>query len=269
MEEQPKARNIGLFLAMILRIILLFGITIIIAMQDPLFEVHLMGLHGKVTGQSLILLLGGLFLLYKSVSEIHHKLEGVNEPNEGDRDPKNTLTGIILQICLLNIVFSFDSILTAVGLTQDVARTQIPGAAAGTFYDPLPIMILGVVFSMAIMMAFAGPIGRFVNKHPSIQVLGLSFLILIGFMLTVEGAHSAHLLPETVNIPKGYMYFAIFFSLSVELLNIKVREYGTPVQLKGPLQEAKERDLYNLDSSNDHLTETPIPEKVKEEIKKD
>lgn len=269
LEQQPKARNIGLFLAMILRIILLFGITIIIAMQDPLFEVHLMGLHGKVTGQSLILLLGGLFLLYKSVSEIHHKLEGVNESNEGDRDPKNTLTSIILQICLLNIVFSFDSILTAVGLTQDVARTQIPGAATGTFYDPLPIMILGVVFSMAIMMAFAGPIGRFVNKHPSIQVLGLSFLILIGFMLTVEGAHSAHLLPHNVEIPKGYMYFAIFFSLSVELLNIKVREYGKPVQLKGPLQEAKERDLYNLDDSNDGLKETAIPEKVKEEIKED
>ena len=256
-QQQPKARNIGLFLAMLLRIVLLFGITIIIAMQDPLWEPHIGGMHAKVTGQSLILMFGGLFLLYKSVSEIHHKLEGVNEENTGDRNPKNTLGSIILQICLLNIVFSFDSILTAVGLTQDVART--PMASDPTrFYDPLSIMILGVVISMIIMMAFAGPIGRFVNKHPSIQVLGLSFLILIGFMLVVEGAHSAHLMPSNVEVPKGYMYFAIFFSLTVELLNIKVRQQGKPVQLKGALEEAKERDLYNLDTTNDTTVEVTV-----------
>ncbi|WP_081909654.1 TerC family protein [Aureispira sp. CCB-QB1] len=256
-QQQPKARNIGLFLAMLLRIVLLFGITIIIAMQDPLWEPHIWGMHAKVTGQSLILMFGGLFLLYKSVSEIHHKLEGVNEENTGDHNPKNTLGSIILQICLLNIVFSFDSILTAVGLTQDVART--PMASDPTrFYDPLSIMILGVVISMIIMMAFAGPIGRFVNKHPSIQVLGLSFLILIGFMLVVEGAHSAHLMPSNVEVPKGYMYFAIFFSLTVELLNIKVRQQGKPVQLKGALEEAKERDLYNLDTTNDTTVEVTV-----------
>lgn len=249
-KDQDKARNIGLFLAMILRIILLFGITIIIAMKDPLFEFNFFGQHASVTGQSLILLAGGLFLLYKSSTEIHHKLEGVNAPNESEEQrSKTTLNGVIVQICLLNIVFSFDSILTAVGLTQDVARTPML-SDPNSFYDPLPIMILGVVFSMIIMIAFAGAIGRFVNKHPSIQVLGLSFLILIGFMLVVEGAHSAHLMPANVHIPKGYMYFAIFFSLGVELLNIKVRESGKPVQLKGALQEAKERQLYDIEKED-------------------
>ncbi len=256
--EQAKARNIGLLLAMVLRIILLFGITVIIAMKDPLFVFDFFGQEAKVTGQSLILLAGGLFLLYKSSTEIHHKLEGVNEPNEDEAQrAKNTLNGVILQICLLNIVFSFDSILTAVGLTQDVARTPMVSDPT-QFYDPLPIMILGVVFSMIIMIAFAGAIGRFVNKHPSIQVLGLSFLILIGFMLVVEGAHSAHLMPENVNIPKGYMYFAIFFSLGVELLNIKVRERGKPVQLKGALEEAKERKLYGIDEE-DSVIEDKYP----------
>lgn len=268
LDQQPKARNIGLFLAMVLRIILLFGITIIIAMQDPLWEPHLFGMHAKITGQSLILMLGGLFLLYKSVTEIHHKLEGVNQSNDGSQSAKNTLGNIIFQICLLNIVFSFDSILTAVGLTQDIARTPM-ASDPSQFYNPISIMILGVVFSMVIMMVFAGPIGRFVNKHPSIQVLGLSFLILIGFMLVVEGAHSAHLMPENVHVPKGYMYFAIFFSLVVELLNIKVRQQGKPVQLKGALQEAKEQDLYNLNPNNDTTVDiTVVPENV-DKIKQD
>lgn len=267
LEEQSKARNIGLFLAMLLRIVLLFGITIIVAMQDPLFELQIFDVHAKFTGQSLILMFGGLFLLYKSVTEIHHKLEGINEANTDDRNPKNTLSSIILQICLLNIVFSFDSILTAVGLTQDVANTPMI-SDPNRLYDPLSIMILGVVISMIIMMAFAGPIGRFVDKHPSIQVLGLSFLILIGFMLIVEGAHSAHLMPPNVEIPKGYMYFAIFFSLTVEFLNIKVRHRGKPVQLKGALQEAKERDLYNLDPTNDTTVEVTVVQE-EDELKKD
>jgi predicted tellurium resistance membrane protein TerC len=246
--EQPKARNIGLFLAMLLRIVLLFGITIIVTMQDPLFEVHFMGIHARPTGQSLILFGGGLFLLYKSVTEIHHKLEGQNEDSTKGKG-SSAIGEVILQICMLNIVFSFDSILTAVGLTQDVARTPMLSDPS-RFYDPLPIMILGVVLSMILMMLFAGSIGRFVNKHPSIQVLGLSFLILIGFMLTVEGAHSAHLLPEGVDIPKGYMYFAIFFSLTVELMNIKMRTKSEPVQLHGALEEAKEHDIYDINPDN-------------------
>ena len=125
-------------------------------------------------------------------------------------------------------------------------------------------MILGVILSMLIMMAFTGPIGRFVNKHPSIQVLGLSFLILIGFMLVMEGAHSAHLMDPNVHIPKGYIYFAIFFSLVVELLNIRVREHGKPVQLKGALLEAKERDLLDLDlSNNDEKQSSSKQEEIK------
>ncbi len=246
--EQPKARNIGLFLAMIIRIFLLFGVSLIVAMQDPLFEFHLFGLHPKVTGQSLILMLGGLFLLYKSVTEIHHKLESkdvVDDPNV----VKKGVSSVIVQICVINIVFSFDSILTAIGLTQDIARTPMVSDPS-RLYDPLSIMILGVVFSMIIMIAFAGAIGRFVNKHPSIQVLGLSFLILIGFMLVVEGAHAAHMLPHNTEVPKGYMYFAIFFSLTVELLNIRIRQRGKPVQLKGALKEGMEKDIYDLDETN-------------------
>lgn len=247
-DQQPKARNIGLTLAMLLRIVLLFGITLIISMREPLFSFNFFGQEAGFTGQSLILILGGLFLLYKASTEIHHKLEGQNAPNEGERSAKNRLSGVIFQITMLNIVFSFDSILTAVGLTQDIARTPMVSDPT-QFYDPLPIMILGVVLSMIIMMVFAGPIGRFVNKHPSIQVLGLSFLVLIGFMLVVEGAHSAHMMPENVHIPKGYMYFAIFFSLTVELINIKVRQRGgNPVQLRGALEEAKERDIYDMNA---------------------
>ncbi len=248
LSEQGKATNIGLFLAMIIRIILLFGVSFLVAMQDPLFSFDWIGdKDAAVTGQSLILMLGGLFLLYKSVTEIHHKLESKNEENEVAGEGKVSMSSVILQIMVINIVFSFDSILTAIGLTQDVANTPMLSDPTRN-YDALPIMILGVVLSMLIMIAFAGAIGRFVNKHPSIQVLGLSFLILIGFMLIVEGAHSAHMI--LAEVPKGYMYFAIFFSLAVELLNIKVRSGGSPVQLRGALEEAKERDIYDLDETN-------------------
>lgn len=243
-KDQPKARNIGLFLAMILRIVLLFGITIVVAMTEPLFEIDALHIHAAFTGQSLILLAGGLFLLWKSVTEIHHKLEGHNPENVKSKEGVK-LGQVILQISLLNLVFSFDSILTAVGLTQDITRQG---------YDALPIMILGVVISMILMMAFAGPIGRFVNKHPSIQMLGLSFLILIGFMLMAEGGHTAHLSigeSHVTAVPKGYLYFAIAFALIVEFLNIKMRKSGEPVQLRGYLEEAKERDVLNLDEEND------------------
>lgn len=243
-KEQPKARNIGLLLAMVLRIILLFGLTIVVAMTEPLFTIDAFHVHAAFTGQSLILLAGGLFLLWKSVTEIHHKLEGDNPDNVKAKDGIG-LGQVIVQISLLNLVFSFDSILTAVGLTQDITRQG---------YDALPIMILGVVISMILMMAFAGPIGRFVNKHPSIQMLGLSFLILIGFMLMAEGGHTAHLSiagSHVTAVPKGYLYFAIAFALVVEFLNIKMKKAGKPVQLRGYLEEAKERDVLNMDEEND------------------
>lgn len=212
--EQPKARNIGLILAMVFRVILLFGISYLIAMQDALIHFDNEWLQGGFSGQSLILIAGGLFLLYKSTSEIHHKIEGENEEESATNKKKISLSKVIMQITIINIVFSFDSILTAVGMTNGVDGALI-------------IMIISVVLSGIIMMIFAGPVGRFVNEHPSIQMLGLSFLIMIGFMLIAEGAHLGHLNilgTEVGIIPKGYMYFAISFSLFVEFLNIKMRK---------------------------------------------
>lgn len=228
-KDQPKATNIGLILAMVLRVALLFGISWIIAMESAWFEIDIPGIHGAFSGQSLILFAGGLFLLYKSVSEIHHKLESTTITHEMTQPKeKSTLSKIIMEITLINIVFSFDSILTAVGMTNG-----LQGA--------LVIMIVAVVVSVLIMMAFAVPVGRFVNRHPTIQMLGLSFLILIGFMLIAEGAHLAHLTiaGQSVGaIPKGYLYFAIAFSLGVEFLNMKLRKSKNPVQLHGVKEEA-------------------------------
>jgi len=212
--EQPKARNIGLALAMIFRLILLFFITALTAMQEPLFTLEFDWMHGAFSGQSLILLGGGLFLLYKSTSEIHHKVEGEPDEEEKKSGKKVTLSNVIFQIALINVVFSFDSILTAIGMTNG-----LEGA--------LPVMMIAVVLSMIIMMLFAGPVGKFVNNHPTIQMLGLSFLILIGFMLIAESCHMAHveILSQQIGIiPKGYLYFAISFSLLVEFLNIIMKK---------------------------------------------
>ncbi len=213
-EKRKKATNIGLVLAMVLRIILLFGISYLIAMKDPFFHVNLSWFKAGITGQSLILFAGGIFLLYKSTQEIHHKVEGF-EDDELDGKPKKgyTMKQAIIQITLINIVFSFDSILTAVGMTNGVEGAMI-------------IMVVSVILSMLIMMLFANPVGKFVNEHPTIQMLGLAFLILIAFMLIAEGAHLSHaeILGKTVGvIPKGYLYFAIAFSLGVEMLNMRIR----------------------------------------------
>lgn len=170
-KDQARVTNIGMLLAMALRILLLLGITVLISMKEPWFSIDFWIFKGAFSGQSIILILGGIFLLYKSTSEIHHKLEGEDEMKTEKGGSKN-IAGAILQMTLINIVFSFDSILTAVGMT-----TGIQGA--------LVIMIAAVVVSVLIMMLFAVPVGRFVNNHPTIQMLGLSFLILIGFMLIV------------------------------------------------------------------------------------
>jgi predicted tellurium resistance membrane protein TerC len=234
-EQQKKATNIGLALAMILRIVLLFGISILIAMKEPWLEIDKSWIKAGFSGQSLILVAGGLFLLYKSVTEIHHKLEGHNSANGSNGGKKSTLTNAIIQITLINIVFSFDSILTAVGMTNGL-------------YGALVIMIIAVVLSVVIMMAFANPVGRFVNEHPTIQMLGLSFLILIGFMLILEGGHLAHLEimdKEIGAIPKGYLYFAITFSLLVEFLNMRLRKNIDPIQLHGAQEEAREQGVIN------------------------
>lgn len=212
-ETQKRATNIGLMLAMIMRIALLLGVSYLIAMKEPFFSFDFDLLKADVTGQSLILFLGGIFLLYKSTSEIRHKVEGDKEENTAKKAP-SSFVSVIIQIILIDIVFSFDSVLTAVGMTNG-----INGA--------LTIMIIAVVISVLIMMIFATPVSSFVNKHPTIQMLALSFLILIGFMLVTEGAHLAH--AEVFNqqvgaIPKGYLYFAIAFSLGIEALNFRIRK---------------------------------------------
>jgi len=223
--DKKKATNIGLILAMVLRIVLLFGVSILVAMNDPWFSFDLGWTSGGFSGQSLILIAGGIFLLYKSTSEIHHKLEG-DQHTDGDpgvaKKAGASLQSVIVQITIINIVFSFDSILTAVGMTNGI-------------YGALVVMIIAVVVSVGIMMAFAVPVGNFVNKNPTIQMLGLAFLILIGFMLIVEGAHLAHFKlfgAEVGIVPKGYLYFAIAFSLLVEFLNMKIRPGKKENQVK-------------------------------------
>jgi len=212
-EKRKKATQIGLFLAMFLRIALLLGISVLIAMKEAWFTINLSWFTAQITGQSLILLLGGLFLLYKSTNEIREKIEekGVEEKQLG-KSAANRFSKVLVQIMLIDLVFSFDSILTAVGMTNGV-----PGA--------IYIMVTAVVISVFIMMQFAVPVGVFVNKHPSVQILGLTFLVLIGFMLITEAAHlaNASFFGNHVDVvPKGYLYFAISFSLLEEVLNMKM-----------------------------------------------
>jgi predicted tellurium resistance membrane protein TerC len=232
--QRPRAANIGLLLAMVMRIGLLFGVSWLIAMEEPWINIDLDWIHAGFSGQSLILIAGGLFLLYKSTTEIRHKLEGPDtvQGQSEENKLKKTLGNVIVQITVINIVFSFDSILTAVGMTNGLTGALL-------------IMIVAVVISVLIMMVFAVPVGNFVNRHPTIQMLGMAFLILIGFMLIAEGAHLAHLSiagSEVGAVPKGYLYFAITFSLFVEFLNMKLRKQHTPVQLHG-VQNAEETDI--------------------------
>ena len=213
-EQQKKATFLGLSLAMITRILLLFSVSFLIELKDPFIIINNSWLETGITGQSVILLLGGLFLLFKSTSEIHHKMEKTTNVNSNTNSKTSTFSKIIIQIILIDIVFSFDSILTAVGMTNG-----IDGA--------LTIMILAIIISMIIMMVFANSVSTFVNNNPTIQMLALSFLILIGFMLIAEGAHLSHvrIFNKSIGaIPKGYLYFAITFSLVVEALNMKIRK---------------------------------------------
>lgn len=198
-EQQKRTRTIGLLLALVMRIILLSFITYIIQLKEPLFTIT----KFEVSVRDVILFLGGTFLLAKSVSEIHGKVEGSHEHEVSKK--KQSFAQVILQILLLDIVFSFDSILTAVGLSNQ-----------------LLIMITAVVISMIVMIYFVEIISRFINKHPTLQVLALSFLILIGFMLILDGFH--------FEIPKGYIYFALFFSVMVEMVNMRLRKKAKPVE---------------------------------------
>ncbi len=243
-EDQPKARKIGLLLAMAFRIILLFGITWVMNLKESFYDFDFGFLSGGLSGQSLIIFGGGLFLLYKSVSEIHHKLEGEEESTSGKAG--NSLASAIIQIALLNIVFSFDSILTAIGLVSAEAPPKGFGPDGA-----LEIMIMAIIISIVIMMIFAGPVSKFVNNHPTIQILGLSFLILIGVMLLAEGSHLAKFKffggTEAHSIPKGYLYFSIFFSLFVEFLNLRMKKSKDPVKLHNNTidDKLKDSDLMN------------------------
>lgn len=205
-EKQAKARFTGLAMALIFRIALLLGITWLMEFTKPLFTLF----NIDFSGRDLILFGGGLFLLYKSVMEIHHKVEGVAEKKRGGKAA--TMFSVVSQIIVLDLIFSFDSILTAVGLT-----------------DQILLMIIAIIIAIIVMMVFAKKISSFISKHPTLEILALSFLILIGFMLIIEGVH--------YHVPKGYIYFAVFFSLVVEMINMKVRKNRKPVQLNKRIEE--------------------------------
>lgn len=212
-EDRKKATRIGLFLAMFMRIALLFGITLLIAMKEPWFSFDFGWFSASISGQAMILLLGGLFLIYKSTKEIREKVEHKeHEAQSLGTAVKKSFSSVIFQILLIDLIFSVDSILTAVGMTNGLE---------GALY----IMITAVVISVGVMMLFAVPVGNFVNANPSIQILGLAFLILIGFMLITESMHlsNAQLVGQHVGaVPKGYLYFAIAFSLAVEFINMRM-----------------------------------------------
>lgn len=216
-KQRSKVTNIGLLLAMLQRIVLLFFVSFLISLSDPFFNIELSWLKLSMSWQSLILFSGGLFLIYKSTSEIHEKIETPEHDEEAIRKKRiKSFTQAIIQILVIDFIFSIDSILTAVGMTN--------GLHSNHNYT-LVLMIIAVVVSIFIMITFANPIRRFIDYHPSMQILGLAFLILIGFMLITEAAHLSDTQVfgnEVGAIPKGYLYFAIAFSLFVEFLNYRI-----------------------------------------------
>ncbi len=201
-QQRPKAQRVGLALAMITRLLLLFSLTWIMRLTEPFFSI--LG-HG-VSGRDIILIVGGLFLLAKSTMEIHDKLEGEEQHSSGATGSA-TFKGIIIQIMFLDIIFSLDSVITAVGMASQLA-----------------VMATAVVLAVGVMMFFAGAVSAFVDRHPTIKVLALSFLLLIGVSLVADGL--------SFHIPKGYIYFAMAFSVLVEMINLKVRKNAAqPVKL--------------------------------------
>jgi predicted tellurium resistance membrane protein TerC len=199
-ERREVARRLGLFMAMFMRIGLLLALAWIIGLTAPLFTV----VQQEISGRDLVLILGGLFLIWKSTGEIHQSMEG--EEGETSNAVKATFAAVIVQIMLIDLVFSLDSIITAVGMVDD-----------------LPVMIAAVVTSVGLMLVFAGAIGRFVSDHPTIKMLALSFLVMVGVVLIAEGFDH--------HVPKGYVYFAMAFSVVVEMLNIRMRRRVKPVHL--------------------------------------
>lgn len=210
-DQQAKARYIGLSMALIMRVILLFSLSWVMGLTAPLFSIPIV--NHAVSGRDLILIIGGLFLIAKSTHEIHGSLEG--EEGHASKKVYASFASVIVQITILDIVFSLDSVITAIGMVDKVA-----------------IMIAAVVVSIIAMMLFAGSIGAFVQKHPTVKMLALAFLLLIGVTLLAEGFHQ--------KIPKGYIYFAMAFSVLVELLNMKLRKKTQPVHLHNPYAEEEE-----------------------------
>ncbi|MGA1080382.1 MAG: TerC family protein [Steroidobacteraceae bacterium] len=202
-EQQPRARVLGLGFAMLTRIALLFSITWLIGLTAPLFTLPVV--EQGISGRDLILFFGGLFLLVKSVTEIHGSLEGAEQPKE--YSVKSSFVLVILQIGILDIVFSLDSVFTAVGLAQHVE-----------------IMVAAIVIAVVAMMFLAAPINAFIDRHPTIKILALAFLILVGMALVADALE--------FHIPKGYLYFAMAFSVGVEMVNLRLRKRSEPVDLR-------------------------------------
>jgi len=207
-DQQKMGRQVGLLMAMITRILLLFSIAWLTRLTTPLFGVF----SYEFSGRDLILIVGGLFLLGKSTFEIHERLEG--EEGHASKKASVSLSGVIIQIMLLDIVFSLDSVITAVGMVDEIA-----------------IMVTAVVVAVAIMLFASGPISSFVNDRPTLKILALSFLLLIGFSLIGDGMG--------LHIPKGYIYFAMGFSVFVEIINLQMRAKTKPVQLRKPYTTEK------------------------------
>lgn len=199
-EQQARARSTGIALAVITRILLLLSLSFIVGLTAPIVSVA----GFELSGRDIVLLVGGIFLIYKSVQEIHQKLEG--EEGHTSKRVAASFTSVIVQIMLLDIVFSLDSVITAVGMVNDI-----------------PIMVIAVITAAAVMIFASGPLSKFVDEHPTIKMLALSFLLLIGFTLVVEALE--------VHIPKGYIYFAMGFSVFVEMLNLRLRGKAVPVKL--------------------------------------
>ena len=206
--QQLRARRIGLLLAMGMRIVLLLSISWIMRLTAPLFSI----LNQEISGRDLILIIGGLFLIAKSTHEIHSKLEGAE--GHGSARVTASFTGVLIQITLLDVVFSLDSVITAVGMI-----------------DRISIMVTAIIISVALMMVFAEPISGFVQRHPTLKMLALSFLLMIGLLLVADGLGR--------HIPKGYAYFAMGFSVFVEMLNLRASKVSKPVQLHDPFTNAE------------------------------
>ena len=209
-DQQRLARRLGLFMAMFMRIGLLLVLSWIIGLDAPLFSV----LRQEISGRDLVLIAGGLFLLWKSTGEIHQLLEG--EEGDASSAVAASFVAVILQIMVIDLVFSLDSIITAVGMVNEI-----------------PVMIAAIIASVALMMAFAGAIGRFVSEHPTVKMLALAFLVVVGVVLIAEGFDH--------HVPKGYVYFAMAFSVAVEMLNLRLRRRGArPVRLREPYVRTNE-----------------------------